>query len=253
MHAIIDRFAEQLDRSDPGGVLGLYLFGSSVIGGLRPESDIDLLMVTERSLTGDERGALVTFLLGFSGRRASVTPGRPLEVTSLVRADVVPWTYPPRCDFLYGEWLRNELLDGLLPQPHANPDLAVVLTTLQQHALVLRGPDPGDLFEPVPPADLRRALHAGLEPLLNDLVGDERNVLLTLARMLTTLETGEIVPKDQAVSRILPALGEPDRSLLALAAGAYLGLRRDDWSQRRDDVMDTALRLGARVRALCSG
>jgi hypothetical protein len=35
---------------------------------------------------------------------------------------------------------------------------------------------------------------------------DERNVLLTLARMLVTLETGEIVAKDETVRRTLPVL-----------------------------------------------
>ncbi len=116
MQAVIDRLAGHLDGHDPGGLLGLYLYGSAVLSGLRPNSDLDLLMVTERSLTVDEREGLVGFLFQFSGRRATVTPGRPLELTSVVRDDVVPWSYPPTCDFVYGEWLRTEFTDGRLPQ-----------------------------------------------------------------------------------------------------------------------------------------
>lgn len=206
---VIDRLAEHVAKSDPGGVLGLYLFGSSVAGGLRPSSDIDLLIVTERSLSLDERKCLVAFLLQFSGRRATIEPGRPLEVTSVVLSDVVPWTYPPVCDFLYGEWLRTQFVEGRVPEPQVNPDLAVLLTTLQQHAEVLRGPDPTSLLRPVPLADLRRSARDSLVPLLSDLIGDERNVLLTLARMLVTLDTGDIVPKDEAVRWILLGLHEP--------------------------------------------
>jgi streptomycin 3"-adenylyltransferase len=246
---VIELLVEHVDRFDPGGVRGLYVFGSSVVGGLRPSSDIDLLLVTERSLSDDEREGLLRFLLRFSGRRATVAPGRPLELTSVVRGDVVPWIYPPMCDFLYGEWLRTEFDSGRLPEPHVNRDLAVLLTSLQTHAQVLRGPDPADVLHLVPAQDLRLAMRDSLAPLLDDLIGDERNVLLTLARMLVTLETGEILSKDQAARRILPSLRDPDRSVLALATAGYLGECEDDWSRKAEQTRKTALDLAVRIRA----
>lgn len=105
---------------DHGEVAALYLYGSAVAGGLRQDSDIDLLLVTRRSLHHDEREGLVDFLLNFSGRRAIRAPGRPMELTSLVLEDVVPWTYPPVCDFLYGEWLRDDFVEGRVPERHVN-------------------------------------------------------------------------------------------------------------------------------------
>jgi streptomycin 3"-adenylyltransferase len=98
-------------------------------------------------------------------------------------------------------------------------------------------------------ADLHWAIHDGLAPLLDDLVGDERNVLLTLARMLVTLQTGEIVSKDQAADRIMLTLAEPDRAVLELAAAGYLGERDDDWSQEQGSARQTALHLAAQIRA----
>lgn len=132
------RLTEHIKEANPGDVLGVYLFGSSAVGGLRPDSDIDVLVLTRRSLSVDERRDLVGFLLQFSGRRATVAPGRPLELTSLVLEDVVPWTYPPVCDFLYGEWLRDQYRDRV-PERHVNPDLAVLITTARQHAQCLHG------------------------------------------------------------------------------------------------------------------
>lgn len=69
----VERLFDCIDDLDPGGVRGLYLFGSSVAGGLRPDSDIDLLLLTERCLTLDERAGLLESCCGSRavGRRSS--------------------------------------------------------------------------------------------------------------------------------------------------------------------------------------
>jgi streptomycin 3"-adenylyltransferase len=246
---VVDALTDHLARTDPGGLLGVHLFGSSAVGGLRPDSDVDVLVLTQRSLSQSERQTLLEFLLQHSGRRATVAAGRPLELTSLVVDDVVPWSYPPVCDFLYGEWLRDDFLGGEVPARHDNPDLAVLVTTALQHAVCLHGPPLDELVGPVPTEDLLRSFQDSLDPLLDDLVGDERNVMLTLARKVVTAETGRIVSKDQAADLILPSLREPHRSVLSLAARGYLGEVDDDWTDRQEQVRDTAAVLAARVRS----
>ncbi len=246
---VIARLHDHVSRTDPGGVLGVCLVGSSVVGGLRPDSDIDVLITTRRSLAQPERQGLLTHLLQTSGGQATVGPTRPLEVTVVVRDDVVPWAYPPVCDFLYGEWLRDELNTGALPQRHTSPDLAVLITGARQHATCLSGAHPRDLLAPVPTTDLHRAVHDSLAALLDDLVGDERNVLLTLARMVVTLETDQIVPKDRAAELVEPTLKEPYRSTLSVARLAYTGHVPDDWTRRRREARTTADHLADRIHA----
>ncbi|WP_188836138.1 aminoglycoside adenylyltransferase domain-containing protein [Flexivirga endophytica] len=138
----------------------------------------------------------------------------------MVLDDVVPWKYPPVCDFLYGEWLRDEFIDGGIPRRRVNPDLAVLIASSRQHAECLRGPHPRDLLDPVPNADLRQSIRDSVEPLLSNFLGDERNVLLTLARMLVTAQTGQIVSKNEAAERVLPLLPSRHRRVLSLASDA---------------------------------
>jgi streptomycin 3"-adenylyltransferase len=217
-------------------VVGAYLHGSAVLGGLRPGSDIDVVAVVRRTLVPLQRRALVGGLLEISGRRARRGPGRPVELTVVVQADVRPWRYPPRCDFQYGEWLRDRYERGVVPTPGTSPDLAVLLTMVRSRGLSLFGPAPAEVLDPVPPRDLVRAVVAGVPGLLADLEEDTRNVLLTLARVWTTAATGKVRSKDAAADWALLRLPVEHRPVLARAREGYLGEAWEDWAELMPDV-----------------
>lgn len=210
-------------------LMGTYLHGSSVLGGLCPASDLDVLAVTRASLTEVERSALVGGLLEISGLTPSV---RPVELTVVVQSEVRPWRFPPIGDFLYGEWLREDFLAGGTPQPEPMPDLALVLTMALAGDRPLMGPRPAAVLDPVPHADLVRASVAGIPELLAQLDGDTRNVLLTLARIWATLVTGEIQAKDAAADWALARLPAEHRPVLAHARDLYRTCHYQDetWS-----------------------
>ena len=118
-------------------LVGAYLHGSAVLGGLRSSSDLDVLVVVDRPTTEDERRTIVGRLLEISGRRASRGPARPVELTIVRAAEVKPWHFPPTVDLLYGEWLRDELERGRIPAPAPMPDLGpeIALTLQGNQAL----------------------------------------------------------------------------------------------------------------------
>jgi streptomycin 3"-adenylyltransferase len=248
VRSTIEALRELVSTNAPGVPLGLYLTGSYCEGGLRPDSDVDLLLITREPLGVDERRPLVEHLLGFSGRRATVRPGRPIELTSLAIDDIVPWRYPATRDFLYGEWLRTDYEAGRLPVREADPNLPVLLTAARTRSVALLGPPLADLAEPVPPEHLAESMLDALPDLLDNLVGDERNVLLTLARIVFTLRTGAVVPKDVAAAEVGPTLDDAHARLLDLAARAYRGEVRDDWGELADEAAATAEALTERIR-----
>lgn len=224
----------------PGGqVVGAYLYGSSVLGGLKPASDLDVLVVSRRPMAGVERQALLGALLRTSPCGAQA---RPVEVTVVVQDAVRPWRYPPVCDFQYGEWLRGEFEAGLVPQPEPMPDLALLVSMVLSAAHPLTGPPPSQVLEPVPHEDLLRACVAGIPVLLGDLYDDTRNVLLTLARIWHTVATGGIAAKDAAADWALRRLPAEHRPAMEHARDLYLGCRyaEETWSDE----------LRARVRPL---
>lgn len=86
--------------------LGAYLHGSAVLGGLRPHSDIDVLVVSRRRTTPGEKRALIDRLLPISGRGDPSGRARPIELTIVVASEIRPWHFPPLFDFQFGDWFR---------------------------------------------------------------------------------------------------------------------------------------------------
>jgi streptomycin 3"-adenylyltransferase len=217
--------------------IGAYLHGSAVAGGLRPSSDLDILVVSERSTTVPERRALIGGLLSMSGRHAIGGPDRSVELSVVVRSDVRPWRYPPALELQYGDWWRAEFERGEEPWRTPNPDLAVLLEAARQVAVPLFGPPLGEILTEVPFADLSRAMLDAMPALLEDLEPDTRNVLLTLARIWSTMATGQIRSKDAAATWALARLPEEHGAVLARARSAYLEAEDwESWSELMPDV-----------------
>lgn len=244
-----------LQRILGDGLLGAYLHGSAVRGGLRPQSDIDLLAVVDAALTASRRKALLMDLLRLSGRHpAAAGAPRCLEVMVFCRAELARGAYPARVEFVYGEWLRGAFEAGEQPIPERDPEYSLILAQARQEAIPLLGPPVEELLADVPAEHVRQAMRDVLPALLDGLRGDERNVLLTLARMWHTASTGKFVTKDAAASWAIPRIPDPDAMMLDHARRGYLGEVADDWTDQGNVARQLAERLGEHVgNALKSG
>lgn len=241
-----DADREQLDRAltlvrevlDSDAV-GAYLFGTAVLGGLRPESDLDILVVSKRPTTGAEKERLVHGLLAASGRKTLQGTCRRIELTIVVESDVKPWRYPPSFDFQYGDWLRSQFESGN-PEPWpttVQPDLALLIAMVILANTPVLGPPPADIFDPVPNQDLLRAMLSDIDRLRRDISSDTRNVILTLARIWSTVATGVIRSKEAAADWVLERLPAPHRPVLARARAIYVGNQAERWDDLQDLIV----------------
>ena len=232
-------------------LLAVYLHGSAASGKLQPQSDIDLLAVVDRALSDGQRNDLTKTLLRISARHPAV-PGGPrcLEVMVFVLSDLSENGFPARAAFIYGEWLRDEFEAGGWPMPTRDPECTLVLAQARQEAVSLIGPGACELLPEISLKHLRQAMADALPALLHTLRGDERNVLLTLARMWRTASTGEFVTKDAAAAWAIPQMADPHAATLDYARRAYLGQIIDEWRTRWDDARRLAEHLRGRVTGL---
>ncbi len=138
---------------------------------------------------------------------------------------------------MYGGWLREQFEKREIPQPTYDPDLAILLAQVRKNSINLSGPKAAEVLESVPMTDIRRAIKESLPRLIADIKGDERNVILTLARMWLTVSTGEISSKDLAAEWAIPQLPNEHAALLDLARKAYRGEYVDKWEGLESEVV----------------
>lgn len=219
-------------------VVAVRLFGSAVQGGLKPSSDIDLLVTVRAAPDASVRHALLVDLLSASAPPGTCATLRPLELTVVAHDRIVPWRHPARRELQFGEWLRADIATGRFEPPMPDHDLAILLRQVREHGIALVGPGPVDLVAPVPDADIARALQDTIAQwnTPDDWAGDERNIVLALARIRYTAATGRIASKDVAADWLLPLLDARHRPVLATARAAYLGRGGDTLASHPDAV-----------------
>lgn len=214
-------------------LLGVYLYGSSLVGGLQKYSDIDLFVVTNRMTTSEEKTKLITNLLQISGIYMKGSK-LPIEMTIVEKAAINPWQYPPHCDFQYGDWLRESFENGTIEpwSTHEMPDLALLVTQVLLKSQTLWGLEPDQILACVPYHDFMGAMIHDLTRLSTDLEHDTRNVLLTYARIWSTLETNSIRSKPAAADWVMNRLPKAYQPVMNRAKSICIGVENEHW----DDI-----------------
>lgn len=157
-------YLDAVDRAAPGLVEGLYVVGSGALDDWIPGlSDIDIIAVTAEPATDDDHRALVA-----------------------AHADLVARQPLPHVDGVYLAWgdlsiepatglHRPWVFDGALRHdgdcPEINP---ITWCILAEHALVVRGPAPGDL-------DIATDMEARIRYVVDELSGYWRDVARGIA------------------------------------------------------------------------
>jgi hypothetical protein len=221
-------------------LVGIYLSGSLALGDFNPQrSDIDLVIVTDGPLADEHFAALQEMhaLLGADGSRWA----KKLEAIYVPKAAV---RGKAETDALYPvleagcALVKDRLEDGWSVQWY----------TVREHGVVIAGPEPPALFDPVDPKDMRSAGKAIAETWQEEARTDpswlgwlrepenQAFVILTLCRLLYTLEVGGVASKPGAGRWALRALDRRWAGLIERALAALQG-DKDALGSNTDDTV----------------
>lgn len=202
---------------------GVYLQGSFAVGDADEHSDVDFLVVTNDEVGPAQEAALQTM-----HKRLYVleTPWAQHLEGSYINRDRLRRVDQARAPLLY---LDNGATE-LIRDSHCNT--AVVRWSLREHGVVLAGPDPKSLVDPVSPAELRSDVLIAMDEWVEWLPTLESwsarlqpLAVLSFCRILHTLESGRVASKREAAEWALGAL-RPEWARLIQRA---LDDRPDPW------------------------
>ena len=212
--------------------VGMYLYGSLALGDFDPaSSDIDFLVVTDADLPADRVAALQAMhdhIASSDSPWATEIEGSYISLDALRRYD------PAHA--------RHPLIDrgGRLRLEQHETDTVIKLHGLRERGIVLVGPPPRTLIDPISPDDLRRAavdlMLFWWAPMRSDPTrlqhrDDQAYAVLTMCRMLYTLRHGTVVSKPVAARW---ALAELDPRWVPLVERALA------WRKDMPDAVDEA-------------
>jgi hypothetical protein len=236
LNAVLAHLVREASGLLADNFVGAYLQGSFAVGDPSETSDCDFIIVTRRDITLAELPAFQAMHAAIhrlphprwrNGLEGSYAPAAILKRWSTEPRDppgeprgedwADPGTSgsPPRC---YPFWYLDHGASHLIRSEHDNTE--VVRWVLREKGVVLAGPAPRELIDPVPPAALRaevretmvRCLALDLSPIdnrawLNFWVG-------LYCRMAHTLETGAIWSKVAGKSWALAHLDPEWRDII---------------------------------------
>ena len=193
--------------------IGIYLHGSLALGDFNYEtSDIDFLVVTEKMLSNDEFSSLEAFHSEL--RKEYPNFGKRLE-GSYIPKDMLREKDPPNHPrpylngekFVWAEYGHEWILERYV---------------LRNYGIILEGVSPVELIPQIESAELKRATINLLcnywKSMINDVKLSDAEyqvyAVLTMCRVLYTLEYGEIVSKPKAAAWTKKRLDDLFRRLI---------------------------------------
>jgi hypothetical protein len=205
LNELLVSFVDRIRSILGGNLVGVYLTGSFALGGGDAASDCDFLAVTTGPLTHGQEHALRQL-------------HEELPTWPTYWAYNLEGSYAPRPDLetlnaIGHAWLYvNRGGREMEWSTHCNTE--DVRWVLREKPLILHGIDPRSFAAAVPATALQRKMRPQLESFLDDLLTwttfeiswTQRYAVEASARMLYTLERGEVISKQAALDRATEAM-----------------------------------------------
>lgn len=209
-----------------GNFAGCYIHGSLALGGFNPKrSDIDILIVTMKSLKLYEKRELAQLLLEYSNTSF------PIEISFLTIDQLKQWQHPCPFDFHYSEFWRKRYEEDLTKDTNkylnddmqTDPDLAAHITIINYKGICFEGEPINFIFPKVPRLDYISSIMGDFQECLKRIEADPVYCTLNLLRVFCYLKEGVISSKydagDWGIKVFPKAMGDTVKKVLNLYMG----------------------------------
>jgi predicted nucleotidyltransferase len=205
---------------------GFYIHGSLAMGGYNPSrSDIDVLVVTNESISVQTKRELAKFFLNHSANPY------PIEISFLKEEHLGNWNHPASYEFHYSEFWRcryeydlskntNVYLNGRI---HCDPDLAAHIMITIHRGICIEGSPIVDVFPLIPGKDYLSSIKGDYIECLKNIEEDPIYCVLNMIRVFLYVKDGMIVSKLEAGEWGLTALPVEMKGTVQKVMDGYCG------------------------------
>ena len=232
---MLDMFLARVQATLGHNFVGLYLHGSLACGDFDPQtSDIDFVVVTANES--------LTEMLPVLGAMHACITASGLDCAAKLEGPYIPRQALRRYDPKNAQH-PSLRVDGSFGVDQYGSDWVIQRHIIREQGIVLAGPAPHTLIDPVQPDELRRAEQAMLvewwAPQLDDpirLVSPEYQAYatLTMCRALYTLQYATVVSKRVAARWAQEKLGEPWAAVIGRALEWRCGAQSGNMDDKTD-------------------
>lgn len=215
------QLTEKLQELIGENSVGFYLHGSLAIGGFNPSrSDIDILAVTKKALSLQDKIAFTELFLTYSKNPF------PIEISFMNRGQLENWGYPPAYDYHFSEYWREryeECREKWLLVENVDADLAAHITIVIHKGICLSGEPIEAVFPAIPTIHYTSAIIQDFKDCLNNIELAPVYSILNMLRVYRFLKEGTICSKLEAGHWGANCLPADYRSLVLQATDLYTG------------------------------
>jgi len=238
VNALLDELFESIQSILEGHFIGMYLDGSLTSGDFDQDSDIDFIVVTDIDISGDLFYALQAMhdrINQIDSWWAIQLEGSYISLAGIRRYDPAHVLHP---NIERGVGERLKMVDH-------DQTWDVHRYILRQRGITLAGPAPQTFIEPVTPTQLEQAMLSNLsgwatrllaEPAQMKQRGYQSFIVLSLCRILYTLQNHDIASKTTAAKWAQESLGE---GWVPLIERAWEGRHNSNCEASPEDVAGT--------------
>lgn len=221
----VERVLEALRAELGDALVGVYLHGSLALGSYyKPKSDIDLLLVVRQALDFARRDRVSRLFLRLSEDRPTIGD---VEVSAVTEHAARSFEHPMPFELHYSTSWNERIARGEVDyaEDRRDPDLAAHVTSVRESGVALLGPEPTEVFAPVPEEDFLDSILDDLEWIVegdNILSSPFYGVLNGCRVLLVHTDRSRRVPsKEEAALWALDYVPDEQRPIIRAALDAY--------------------------------
>ena len=238
VNVVLQDLLKDVQRILDGRLAGMYLEGSLANGDFDQDSDIDFVVVTDDAIEADTFSVLQMMherINLLDTQWSTNLEGSYVSKHALRRHDPEHTNFP-NIERGFGERLK---------MVHNDETWNIHRYILRKCGIVIMGPDPTTLIDLISPDELRQAMLPALHGWATQILTDPKEIVhqgyqsytvLSLCRIIYTLEFGDIVSKRKASAWVKETQGENWHEIIDQA---WIGRRNPQLPASTDAINQT--------------